>query len=121
MGNTGSKTNASGEVVIPTPDFHGEDAEMLQRLYRERQSRLLKRVFSAYDTDGNGFITFRELKESSADMGEPMSDEKVQEAITVMDKDLVRWGRGGEGVMFCDFICGISLFIHVCDVSSIIH
>ena len=47
----------------------------------------IKSAFKVYDRDGNGFISADELKYMMTQLGEPLTDEEVDELIRVADVD----------------------------------
>jgi len=59
-----------GSSVAAIPDDAGKD---------------LMAAFRVFDKDGNGFITRDELKEAMEMIGEPVTDEDIDNMITMAD------------------------------------
>jgi len=55
-------------------------------LTRDTRDEIMK-VFGLFDDDGTGAISFRNLKRVSAELGENLTDEELQEMIDEADRD----------------------------------
>jgi centrin-1 len=80
-----------------TIDFQ-EFIDMMTGKMSERDSKEeIAKVFALFDHDGQGKISFRDLKRVVTELGENISDEEMREMIEEADKD-------GDGfVVFDDF------------------
>ena len=47
----------------------------------------LNYLFTLFDADGSGGISKAELKAAVQSTGQPLTDEEIEEAITIADKD----------------------------------
>jgi calmodulin len=48
---------------------------------------LAKQIFNHYDKDGNGTLDSVELSKFMADLGEPLNDAELDEALKILDKN----------------------------------
>ncbi|CAE7751894.1 unnamed protein product [Symbiodinium sp. CCMP2456] len=46
-----------------------------------------KEAFDLLDIDGNGKVTYQEVKEMNAKLGQPMSEQELSEQFTTLDVD----------------------------------
>jgi len=73
------ETSASVEfsefIEMVTPKIQGRDAK-----------EEIMKVFSLFDDDGSGYITFRNLKRVATELGESLSDDELQEMIDEADR-----------------------------------
>lgn len=47
----------------------------------------LKKTFDIFDIDGNGFISADEIKKTMENIGEPLTDDEVQDMIKAADRN----------------------------------
>merc|ERR1712046_493343 len=73
-----------GSGVIDFPEF----LDMMTQKMAERDPReeMLK-AFRLFDDEGDGKITFKNLKRVAKELGENMTDEEIQEMIDEADRD----------------------------------
>jgi len=64
-----------------------DDDEGLDALDEEQQKSRLKRIFDVFDTDGDGYITSKELKDFAAQMGVDISYNDVHQGFSDIDTD----------------------------------
>mmetsp|Transcript_72782 Transcript_72782/g.170708 ORF Transcript_72782/g.170708 Transcript_72782/m.170708 type:complete len:232 (-) Transcript_72782:85-780(-) len=57
-----------------------------------------KEAFDLLDIDGNGKVTYQEVKEMNAKLGQPMSEQELSEQFTTLDID------GSHAVTFPEFL-----------------
>mmetsp|Transcript_13721 Transcript_13721/g.51170 ORF Transcript_13721/g.51170 Transcript_13721/m.51170 type:complete len:191 (-) Transcript_13721:238-810(-) len=65
-----------------------EFVDMVTPKMQSRDSREeIMKIFSLFDDDNSGFITFRNLKRVSMELGENLTDDELQEMIDEADRD----------------------------------
>ena len=52
-----------------------------------RRAALMRRIFSKFDTDGNGTLNRKELQRATAMLGDKFSEEDIGLLMEVLDKD----------------------------------
>lgn len=74
-----NEVDADGSGDIDFPEFL---AMMARRQKKEEMDAEIEDTFKLFDTDNDGYITGKELKEAMTNMGEVVSDEEINEIMS---------------------------------------
>jgi Ca2+-binding EF-hand superfamily protein len=68
---------------------HVKEASFIQKIIDETKDIdfTLRKVFNRIDTDGNGFINYKELKNKSKELAYKMTEEESKEIVYTLSKD----------------------------------
>jgi calmodulin len=86
-------TDNSGEI-----DYNEFKKVMADSFFRKYSKQELLGAFKKFDTDGNGFITSRELDELLSRMGRHLSRHEIEAMIKTLD-------TSGDGKLSFDEFC----------------
>ena len=90
-----NQVDVDGDGTNDFPEFLTMMARNIKETDSEKEIRELFRVF---DKDGNGFISVAELRHVMTNLGQKLTDEKVDEMIRETDID-------GDGQVNCEGNC----------------
>jgi Ca2+-binding EF-hand superfamily protein len=79
-----TKSDASGDNKVSFEEYMNAMKSAPPQLHR---AALMRRIFSKFDTDGNGTLNRKELQRATAMLGDKFSEEDTTILMEVLDKD----------------------------------